>query len=59
MGNRKLNVYKKVLQKVCEKFNGAEEYIKERIEALYSYLFFCVMFTLDAELRSKGCNFKD
>ena len=30
MNNAKLNAYKKVLQKVCEKFNGAEQYIKER-----------------------------
>ena len=30
--NTKLNVYRKVLQEVCEKFNGAEKYIKERIE---------------------------
>ena len=32
--NTKLNVYKIVLQEVCEKFNGAEEYIKKRIEEL-------------------------
>ena len=36
MSNTKLNVYKKVLQEVCEKFNGAEQYIKERIEELCS-----------------------
>ena len=36
MSNTKLNVYKNVLQEVCEKFNGAEEYIKERIVALSS-----------------------
>ena len=36
MSNTKLNVYKKVLQEVCEKFNGAEQYIKERIEVLCS-----------------------
>ena len=34
MNNTKLNVYKKVLQEVCEKFNGAEIFIKERIEKL-------------------------
>ena len=34
MANTKLNVYKIVLQKICEKFNGAEEYIKKRIEEL-------------------------
>ena len=32
--NTKLNVYKIVLQEVCEKFSGAEEYIKKRIEEL-------------------------
>ena len=34
MSNTKLNVYKKVLQEVCEKFNGAENFIKEKIEGL-------------------------
>ena len=34
MDNTKLNVYKGVLQEVCEKFNGAEQYIIEWIEAL-------------------------
>ena len=29
MNNAKLNVYKKVLQRVCEKFDGAEEFIKD------------------------------
>ena len=28
MANTKLNVYKIVLQEVCEKFSGAEEYVK-------------------------------
>ena len=28
----KINVYKKVLQEVCEKFDGAGEFIKEKIE---------------------------
>ena len=32
--NTKLNVYKIVLQEVCEEFNGAEEFIKKRIEEL-------------------------
>ena len=32
----KLNVYKKVLQKVCENFDGAEEFIKEKIEEICS-----------------------
>ena len=36
MNNTKLNVYKKVLHEVCEKFNGAEQYIEERIEELCS-----------------------
>ena len=36
MSNTKLNLYKRVLQEVCEKFNGAKQYIKERIEALCS-----------------------
>ena len=36
MNNAKLNAYKKVLQEVCEKFNLAEQYIKERCEELYS-----------------------
>ena len=34
MVNAKLNVYKIVLQEVCEKFSGAEKYIKKRIEEL-------------------------
>ena len=34
MSNTKLNVYKNVLQEVCEKFNG--QYIKERNEVLCS-----------------------
>ena len=34
MVNTKLNAYKIVLQEVCEKFSGAEEYIKKRTEEL-------------------------
>ena len=34
MTNIKLNVYKIVLEEVCETFNGTEQYIKERIEQL-------------------------
>ena len=34
MSTKKLNVYKIALQEVCEKCNGAEEYIKKRIEEL-------------------------
>ena len=60
MANTKLNVYKIVLQEVCEKFSRAEGYIKKRIEELcdekklsaeeVSYLFtnnhkFCQNFT--------------
>ena len=36
MSNTKLNVNKNVLQEVCEKFYGAEQYIKEKIEELCS-----------------------
>ena len=32
--NAKLSVYKKVLQEVYEKFDGAEEFIKEEIEKI-------------------------
>ena len=34
MTNAKLNVYEIVLQDVCEKFIGAEEYIKKIIKEL-------------------------
>ena len=34
MTNTKLNVYKIVLQEVCEMFNETKEYIKKRIEEL-------------------------
>ena len=30
----KLNVYKKVLQEICEKVDGAEEYITDKIEEI-------------------------
>ena len=33
---KKLNVYKKVLQELCEKFDGAEEFIREKIEGICS-----------------------
>ena len=36
VSNTKLNVYETVLQELCEKFNGAEVCIKERIEELCS-----------------------
>ena len=34
MANTKLNVYKRVLQEVCDTFRGVEEYVKKRIEEL-------------------------
>ena len=34
LANTKVNVYKTVLQEVWEKFNGAKEYIKKRIQEL-------------------------
>ena len=34
MNNTKINIYKTVLQEVCEKFNNAEAFVKERIEEL-------------------------
>ena len=34
MANTKLDVYKIVLQEVCENFSRSEEYIKKRIEQL-------------------------
>ena len=33
MNNTKINIYKKVLQEVCEKFD-AEAFVRERIEEL-------------------------
>ena len=36
MANTKLNVYEIVLQEVCEKFSGTEEYIKKIIEELWT-----------------------
>ena len=32
MNSTKINIYKIVLQEVWERFNGTEQYIKERIE---------------------------
>ena len=34
MNKTKLNVYKKVLQEVCENFDGAEEFIDQKIEEI-------------------------
>ena len=34
MNSAKLDVYKKILQEVCEKFHGAEEFIKDKIEEI-------------------------
>ena len=36
VNNTKLNVYKKVLQEVCEKFNGADKFVKGRFDELCS-----------------------
>ena len=36
MNNAKLNVYKKALQEVCEKFDGAKEFIRDKIEEICS-----------------------
>ena len=36
MNNAKLNVYKKVLQYVYEKFDGAKEFIRDKIEEICS-----------------------
>ena len=36
MNDTKINVYKNILQEVCEKFEGTEGYIKQRIEELCS-----------------------
>ena len=34
MNRTKININNKVLQEVCEKFNDAEAFVKERIEEL-------------------------
>ena len=34
MNSAKLNIYEKVLQGLCEKFDGAEEFIKDKIEGI-------------------------
>ena len=34
MNSTKINISNKVLQEVCEKFNDAEAFVKERIEEL-------------------------
>ena len=36
MNNAKLNVYKKVLEEVVEKFYGVEEFIKQKIKEICS-----------------------
>ena len=36
MNSTKLNVYKKVLQEVCEKFDGAKEFIRNKAEEICS-----------------------
>ena len=34
MNSAKLNVYRKVLQEIWEKFDGAEEFIRDRIQEI-------------------------
>ena len=34
MNNIKINIYKKVLQEVCEKFDDVKAFVRERIEEL-------------------------
>ena len=36
MNNIKLNVYKKVLQEVCKKLDGTEEFIRDKIEEYFN-----------------------
>ena len=36
MNNTKLNIYKKVPQGVCKKFDGAKDFIKDKIEEICS-----------------------
>ena len=36
MNNTKSNIYKKVLQEVCENCDGAKEFIGEKIEEIFS-----------------------
>ena len=36
MNNAKVNVYKKVIHEVCEKFDGAKEFIRDKIEEISS-----------------------
>ena len=36
MNATKVRVYKKVLQDICDKFSGTEEYVIERIEEIWS-----------------------
>ena len=36
MNNAKFNVYKKVLQEVCEMFDGAKEFIRDKIKEICS-----------------------
>ena len=36
MNDAKLYVYEKVLQEVCEKFDGAKEFIRDKIEEICS-----------------------
>ena len=36
INNAKLNIYKKALQEVCEKFDGAKEFTRDKIEEICS-----------------------
>ena len=33
MNNTKINIYKKVVQELCEKFNDAEAFVRERLKS--------------------------
>lgn len=35
MNNAKLNVYKKRLQEVCERFLGTEEFMNDKVEEIF------------------------
>ena len=37
MNNIKIKVYKKVLKEICEKYDGAEDFINSRIEENFSH----------------------
>ena len=37
MNNAKIKVYKKVLKEICEKYDGAEIFVNDRIEEICSH----------------------